>query len=62
MYPGLFDIHAHGLCRYDTMDGDKLCKMSYELAVTGTNSWLPTTMTMDFDTIDKVIINGEIFK
>jgi len=55
VYPGLFDIHAHGLCGYDTMDGDKLCKMSYELAAAGTTSWLPTTMTMDFDTIEKVV-------
>lgn len=55
VYPGLFDIHAHGLCGYDTMDGDKLCQMSYELASNGTTSWLPTTMTMDFDTIEKVV-------
>jgi len=28
VYPGLFDIHCHGVMGYDTMDGDKLREMS----------------------------------
>lgn len=55
VYPGLFDIHSHGLCGFDTMDGGKLSQMSYELAKRGTTSWLPTTMTMDFETIKNVV-------
>ncbi len=56
VYPGLFDIHAHGLCGFDTMDGSEaIAKMSYELAKRGTTSWLPTTMTMGMDTISSVV-------
>lgn len=53
VYPGLFDIHCHGLGGYDTMDGNKLIEMSKLLLKEGTTSWLPTTMTMDFETIKK---------
>ena len=53
VYPGLFDIHCHGYGGYDTMDGDKLAEMSEFLIREGTTSWLPTTMTMDFETIKK---------
>ena len=51
VYPGLFDIHCHGVIGYDTMDGDKLCEMSEFLLSKGVTSWLPTTMTMDFESI-----------
>lgn len=58
IYPGLFDIHAHGLCGYDTMDGaDKIAKMSYELAKRGTTTWLPTTMTVAFEQIENTVNN-----
>ena len=53
VYPGLFDIHCHGVIGYDTMDGDKLCEMSEFLLSKGITSWLPTTMTMDFESIKK---------
>jgi len=51
VYPGLFDIHCHGVMGYDTMDGDKLREMSEFLLSKGVTSWLPTTMTMDFESI-----------
>lgn len=58
IYPGLFDIHAHGICGYDTMDGaQQIAKMSYELAKRGTTSWLPTTMTVDFEKIRNTVNN-----
>lgn len=53
VYPGLFDIHCHGYGGHDTMDGGKLVEMSELLASAGTTSWLPTTMTMDFETIKR---------
>lgn len=54
VFPGLVDIHTHGCIGYDTMDGSKLCEMSEYLAENGVTSWLPTTMTMDIETIKKV--------
>ncbi|MBQ2696024.1 MAG: N-acetylglucosamine-6-phosphate deacetylase [Clostridia bacterium] len=55
VYPGLFDIHAHGCVGCDTMDGDHLAKMSAYLAKNGTTSWLPTTMTVAMEDIEKVV-------
>ena len=55
VFPGLIDIHTHGCIGYDTMDGDKLTEMSGYLARNGVTSWLPTTMTMDIDTIKSVV-------
>lgn len=57
VYPGLFDIHSHGMIGYDTMDGDKLSEMSEFLLKQGVTSWLPTTMTMDIETIKSVTDN-----
>lgn len=55
VYPGLFDIHAHGCAGYDTMDGNHLSEMSEFLAKNGTTSWLPTTMTVPMEDIYKVV-------
>jgi N-acetylglucosamine-6-phosphate deacetylase len=57
VYPGLVDIHAHGCMGYDTMDGEgeSLLKMSEYLASHGTLSWLPTTMTEDFESIRRAV-------
>ncbi len=52
---GLVDIHTHGCVNYDTMDGIGLCEMSDYLARNGVTAWLPTTMTMDIDTIKRVV-------
>ena len=51
VFAGLIDIHSHGCMGYDTMDGDKLNEMSVYLAQNGVTSWLPTTMTMDMETL-----------
>lgn len=52
--PGLVEIHAHGCAGFDTMDGE-FAQMCDFLAKNGTTSWLPTTMTMDYDSIKKAI-------
>ncbi len=57
LYPGLFDIHSHGCVGRDTMeifDGglEEMCRFEFEHGIT---SWLPTTMTMDMDTIRRVV-------
>lgn len=55
VYPGLVDIHTHGMIGYDTMDGDKLPEMSEFLLKNGVTSWMPTTMTVAFDEIARVV-------
>ncbi len=59
VYAGLCDIHTHGAIGYDTMDGSGLPEMSHYLAKNGITSWLPTTMTMEMDTI-KAVVNADI--
>ena len=54
VYPGLIDIHSHGCIGFDTMDGGHLPEMSRFLARQGVTAWLPTTMTMDADSIAAV--------
>lgn len=51
--PGLIDVHTHGCIGYDTMDADfePMCRYYAEH---GTTSWLPTTMTMDYDSLMRV--------
>lgn len=51
--PGLVDIHTHGCVGYDTMDAH-FEEMSSFLAQNGTTSFLPTTMTMDYESIRRV--------
>ncbi len=55
VFPGLFDIHTHGVVGHDTMDADSLKEMSEYLLSCGTTSWLPTTMTMDFESISNAV-------
>ncbi len=54
VYPGLFDIHTHGVYGFDTMDGNHLSEMADFLAKNGTTSFLPTTMTMAVGDIENV--------
>ncbi len=51
--PGLVDVHTHGMFGHDTMDADfeTLCRM---YANFGTTSFLPTTMTMGYDDLQRV--------
>ena len=48
--PGLIDVHTHGSMGYDTMDADfePMCRYYAEK---GTTSFLPTTMTMDYNSL-----------
>ena len=53
LVPGLIDVHTHGCIGMDTMDADfePMCKFYAEH---GTTSFLPTTMTMGYDALEKV--------
>lgn len=51
--PGMIDVHSHGCIGLDTMDADFAPMCAY-LASKGTTSWLPTTMTMDHESIMRV--------
>ncbi|MCQ2455152.1 MAG: N-acetylglucosamine-6-phosphate deacetylase [Clostridia bacterium] len=50
---GLIDVHTHGMMGYDTMDADfePMCR---EYALAGTTTFLPTTMTMGYDSLSRV--------
>ncbi|QIB28220.1 N-acetylglucosamine-6-phosphate deacetylase [Caloranaerobacter azorensis] len=51
--PGFIDIHIHGAGGSDIMDGtmESITNISNTIAKTGVTGFLPTTMTMDKDTI-----------
>ena len=51
--PGLIETHAHGCIGMDALDGnfEPMCDF---LAKNGTTTWLPTTMTMDTETLIEV--------
>lgn len=51
--PGLIDVHTHGCAGYDTMDAD-FAEMCRFYAQHGTTTWLPTTMTMDAQSLKRV--------
>ena len=52
--PGLIDMHIHGFMGYDADDGstENILAASRELAKNGVTSWLPTTMTVGYDTLE----------
>ena len=54
VFAGLIDVHSHGCIGLDAMDGDALAEMSRFQAKNGVTAWLPTTMTMDGDSIRRV--------
>lgn len=53
LIPGLIDVHTHGCVGSDTMDADfePMCRFYAEH---GTTSFLPTTMTMGYDALERV--------
>ncbi|MFV0636889.1 N-acetylglucosamine-6-phosphate deacetylase [Mitsuokella sp. WILCCON 0060] len=53
--PGFLNVHIHGCVGADTMDDDPeaIHKMQLFQAETGVTSFLPTTMTYDFKTLDR---------
>ena len=61
LIPGLIDVHTHGCIGMDTMDADfePMCRFYAEH---GTTSFLPTTMTMGYDSLLKVTSAKTDFK
>ncbi|HHV73062.1 MAG TPA: N-acetylglucosamine-6-phosphate deacetylase [Thermoanaerobacterium sp.] len=57
--PGFVDIHIHGSSGFDTMDGtfEAINTISKSVAMHGTTSFLPTTMTEDKGKIKNAIKN-----
>ncbi len=55
--PGFIDVHIHGCSGHDTMDDDDntIFEISKSLVKTGVTSFLPTTMTMEFQHIEKTL-------
>ncbi|CEP47975.1 N-acetylglucosamine-6-phosphate deacetylase [Paraclostridium sordellii] len=55
--PGLIDIHIHGNMGKDTMEGtdEAIDTISKSIARHGVTSYLPTTMTMDEESITKAL-------
>lgn len=55
--PGFIDMHIHGAGGYDVMDGceESVLNISSIIASKGTTSFLPTTMTMDVQSIAKSV-------
>ncbi|WP_160678577.1 N-acetylglucosamine-6-phosphate deacetylase [Clostridium sp. C8-1-8] len=55
--PGFIDVHIHGAGGYDTMDGTytALNEISKTIVKHGTTSFLPTTMTVSADDINKSV-------
>lgn len=55
--PGFINLHVHGCAGVDTMDAeeDTLHKMSCFQAQTGVTSFLPTTMTSDWDAVYRAL-------
>lgn len=61
LIPGLIDVHTHGCVGSDTMDADfePMCRFYAEH---GTTSFLPTTMTMGYDALERVTTAKTDFK
>ncbi|WP_248561109.1 N-acetylglucosamine-6-phosphate deacetylase [Niallia sp. NCCP-28] len=60
LIPGLIDIHIHGACNADVMDGtlQALEKMAETLPKEGTTSFLATTMTQQEQEIETALENA----
>ena len=54
VYPGLVDIHTHGMGGYDTMDA-RLDALSALYAKSGTTTFYPTTMTASHEALEAVL-------
>ena len=55
--PGLIDVHIHGYGGEDVSDGDEegLRRIAEALAANGVTAWLPTTMTVPSEQLDKAM-------
>ena len=56
--PGLVDMHIHGYLGEDASDGsaDGIRKMGEGIVKNGVTSWLPTTMTVSYEELEKVSV------
>ncbi len=56
--PGLVDMHIHGYLGEDASDGsaDGIRKMGEGVVKNGVTSWLPTTMTVSYEELEKVFV------
>lgn len=59
LIPGLVDVHTHGAMGIDSSlaSTDELCEMTKYYAENGVTSFMPTTMTAEFDEIVKAFKN-----
>ena len=59
--PGLVDIHIHGAVGADFSDGEEqgLRRMARFLAQNGVTSFLPTSMTLPYETLSKAFLNAK---
>src|SRR5690554_3089056 len=57
--PGFIDIHIHGAGGYDTMDDDPkaINEISKSIIKSGVTSFIPTTMTMSTEDIQRALGN-----
>lgn len=55
LFPGLIDIHTHGMMGMDTMDGDSLTPLRKAYLAAGTTTVYPTTVTAAVDNIRRVL-------
>ena len=62
--PGLIDVHIHGYLGADASDGDAegLRQMAQGLAKNGVTSFLPTTMTIPWDELEKAFDTARTVK
>lgn len=55
LFPGLIDIHTHGMMGMDTMDGDNLPALRAAYLAAGTTTFYPTTVTAAAEDIRRVL-------
>ncbi len=55
LFPGLIDIHTHGIAGMDTMDGGNLAALAAAYAKVGTTTVYPTTVTASHDEIISIL-------
>ena len=56
--PGLIDLHIHGYLGEDASDGsaEGIRKMGEGIVKNGVTAWLPTTMTVSYEELEKVFV------
>lgn len=62
--PGLIDVHIHGSTGAEFSDGDlpALQRMGAYLAKSGITSFLPTSVTLPYDKLEKAFLTGKAYQ